>query len=68
MAGQFGWREMAAKVSGVYRALPPEQRAKAVFYGRDYGEASAVNIYGTALHGPAAISGHNNYYLWGPGG
>jgi hypothetical protein len=67
MAGQFGWREMATKVSAVYNALPPKQRAKAVFYGRDYGEASAINIYGAALHGPAAISGHNNYFLWGPG-
>ena len=67
MAGQFGWREMAAKVSAVYNALPPDQRAKAVFFGRDYSDASAINIYGPAFHGPSAISTHNNYYLWGPG-
>ncbi len=68
LAGMFGWREMAAKVSAVYRALPADQRTKAVFFGRDYSEASAVNVYGPAYGGPRAISGHNNYFLWGPGG
>jgi hypothetical protein len=59
---------MAAKVSAVYNALPPGERARAVFYGRDYGEASALEIYGPALHGPPVVAGHNNYYLWGPKG
>jgi len=36
--------------------------------GRNYGEAAAVDVYGPALYGPPAISGHNNYYLWGPRG
>jgi Dolichyl-phosphate-mannose-protein mannosyltransferase len=67
-ADMFGWREMAEKVSAVYNALPPDQRAKAVFFGRNYGEAAAIDIYGPALHGPPAISGHNNYYFWGPRG
>ena len=62
----FGWREMAEKVSAAYNALPPEERAKAVFFGRNYGEAAAIDVYGPALHGPPAISAHNNYYLWGP--
>ncbi len=59
---------MAEKVSAVYNALPPDQRAQAVFFGRNYGEAAAIDIYGSALHGPPAISPHNNYYLWGPRG
>jgi hypothetical protein len=67
-ADMFGWREMAAKVSEVYRSLPPADRERAVFLGRNYGEAAALDIYGPALGGPPAISGHNNYYLWGPRG
>jgi hypothetical protein len=67
-ADMFGWREMAEKVSAVYNALPPGERAKAVFFGRNYGEAAAIDVYGPALHGPPAISGHNNYYLWGTRG
>ena len=62
LAGMLGWREMAAKVDAVANALPPAERARAVFYGRDYGEAAAVAIYG---HVPA-VSGHNNFFLWGP--
>ena len=56
---------MAEKVAAVYNALPPDQRAKAVFFGRDYGEAAAIDIYGRPLGLPPAISGQNNYYLWG---
>jgi Dolichyl-phosphate-mannose-protein mannosyltransferase len=67
-ADQHGWPEMAAQVAAVYNALPPADRAKAVFLGVDYGEASAIDIFGRPLGLPSAISGHNNYYLWGPQG
>ncbi|HLG90227.1 MAG TPA: glycosyltransferase family 39 protein [Alphaproteobacteria bacterium] len=65
-ADMFGWRDMAAKVSAAYWALPPEDRAKAAFYAANYGEAAAVDMFGDRL--PPAISGHNNYFLWGPHG
>jgi hypothetical protein len=61
----FGWREMAKAVSDAYWALPADERAKAVFKGRNYGEAAAIDVFGDRL--PQAISGHNNYYLWGFG-
>jgi hypothetical protein len=67
-ADMFGWREMAEKVAGVYRSLPPEDRAQAVFFGANYGEAAAIDVFGRRLGLPPAISGHNNYYLWGPRG
>jgi hypothetical protein len=68
LADMFGWREMAQRVSAVYNALPADERAKAVFFGRNYGEAAALDVYGPAFGGPPAISGHNNYYLWGTRG
>lgn len=68
LADMFGWRDLAAKVSAIYNALPPDERTKAVFFGRNYGEASAIDVYGPSLHGPPALSGHNNYYFWGPQG
>jgi len=67
-ADQHGWPEMAEKIAGVYNALPPADRAKAVFLGVDYGEAAAIDIFGRPLGLPTAISGHNNYFLWGPQG
>jgi hypothetical protein len=67
-ADMHGWPQMAAKVAGVYNALPPADRAKAVFFGGNYGEAAAIDVFGRPLGLPPAISGHNNYYLWGPQG
>ncbi|MGA2615414.1 MAG: glycosyltransferase family 39 protein [Spirochaetia bacterium] len=67
-ADMFGWKEMAEKVANVYKALPPEEQAKAVFFGRNYGEAAAIDLYGRPLGLPPAVSGHNSYYLWGPMG
>jgi hypothetical protein len=59
---------MAGKVAKVYWALPPQDRARAVFFGNNYGEAAAIDVYGKRLGLPPAVSGHNNYFLWGPQG
>ena len=67
-ADMFGWRELAAGVSAAYRGLPPDERAQAVFFANNYGEAAAVELYGPALGGPPTISANMSYYLWGPGG
>ncbi len=67
-ADMHGWPEMAAKIAAVYHALPPTERPKAVFFGHNYGEAAAIDVFGRRLGLPPAISGHNNYWLWGPQG
>jgi len=67
-ADMFGWRDMAAAVGTAFQALPPADRARAVFFAGNYGEAGAIDFYGAPWHLPPAISGHNNYFLWGPGG
>ena len=66
-ADQFGWPELTAEVGRVYAALPPADRAKAVIFTENYGEAGALTFFGGPYHLPSTISGHNNYYLWGPG-
>jgi hypothetical protein len=67
-ADMFGWPELAALVGHAYRSLPPEEQAKAVFLGNNYGETAAVDVLGIPWHLPPAISPHNNYFLWGPRG
>jgi hypothetical protein len=67
-ADMFGWRELAAEVGRIYAALPPAEQAQAVFLARNYGEAAAIDVFGETMPLPPAISGHNNYFLWGPGG
>lgn len=67
LADRFGWMELTRAVARVYDVLPPDERAQACIFTANYGEASALNFFGPAEHLPPAISGHNNYYLWGPG-
>jgi hypothetical protein len=63
----FGWPEQARAVAGVYQALPHSERSQTVVLAYNYGEASAINYLGSKLGLPRAISGHNQYGLWGPG-
>lgn len=66
LSDEFGWKSLARDVEGAYGALPPADRAKAAIFASNYGEAAAIDYYGSGL--PPAISGNNNYYLWGPRG
>ncbi len=65
-ADQFGWEEMAATVAGVYNNLPAEDRARTAIFAQNYGQAGAIDLFGPKYSLPPAISGHQNYYLWGP--
>jgi 4-amino-4-deoxy-L-arabinose transferase-like glycosyltransferase len=67
-ADMFGWRELAALVGRAYDSLPPDEQRQAVFLARNYGEAAAIDVFGESMPLPPAISGHNNYFLWGPRG
>lgn len=62
----FGWEEMVATVARVYQTLTPEERARCTIFACNYGEAGAINLLGRKYGLPRAVSGHNNYYLWGP--
>ncbi|MBI1798931.1 MAG: glycosyltransferase family 39 protein [Candidatus Eisenbacteria bacterium] len=66
-ADMHGWEAMADSVASVVSRLNPDQRRHALVYAQNYGEASAINFFGRRLGLPRAISGHNNYWLWGPG-
>jgi Dolichyl-phosphate-mannose-protein mannosyltransferase len=63
---EFGWEEVAQRAADVYAALPPADREKAAVLASTYGEAAAIDIFGRGL--PPALSGNNQYYLWGPRG
>jgi len=65
-ADQFGWEEMVVTVANVYNNLPPPVRAKTAIFGQNYGQAGAVDLFGSKYGLPKAISGHQNYFLWGP--
>jgi len=67
-ADMFGWEEMARETARAYYALPPEIRAKTAITARGFGEAGAIDFFGPRYGLPAAISGHQTYWFWGPRG
>jgi hypothetical protein len=67
LGDRLGWDELTAAVAGVRDGLPPDERAAACVLTANYGEAGAIDLLGPARGLPPAISGHNNYWLWGPG-
>jgi 4-amino-4-deoxy-L-arabinose transferase-like glycosyltransferase len=67
-ADQFGWEDMAAAVARVYYSLPAEIRPRTAIFAQNYGQAGAIDLFGPRYGLPPAISGHQNYFLWGPRG
>ena len=64
-ADRFGWKEMVGEVRDAYNKLSDKEKKEAIVFGQNYGEASAVNIYGKEYGLPMAISSHNSYWMWG---
>jgi hypothetical protein len=65
-ADQFGWEDMAVTVARVYHSLPADVRLRTAIFGQNYGQAGAIDLFGPRYGLPPAISGHQNYFLWGP--
>ena len=65
-ADMFGWRNMAEQVAKVFDSLTAQDQPRAAIFTYNYGDAGAIDYFGPSLGIPNAISGHNNYWLWGP--
>lgn len=66
-ADMFGWEELTATVLTVYKSLSHDEQRSCVIYTQNYGEAGSISFLGKSFGLPPVVSGHNNYYLWGPG-
>ena len=62
-----GWPQLVRTVDAVWTSLPPSQRASAVIFTDDYGEAGAINELGRGMGLPATVSSQNSEWWWGPG-
>lgn len=67
-ADQFGWQQLARTVGEVYHRLPVELAPRTAIIAENYGEAGAIDVLGGGYGLPRALSGQNNYYLWGTHG
>lgn len=62
-ADQLGWHDFARQVEAAWARIPVAERAQTGIKVDNYGEAAALDLYGHGL--PPALSGHNQYYMWG---
>jgi hypothetical protein len=65
-ADEFPWPGLVAATARVYHSLTPEEQQRAAIFGSNYGQAAAIDFFGPQYGLPKAISGHQNYFLWGP--
>ena len=67
-ADMTGWPELAGTIASVYGSLPAAERAQAAIFTHNAGEAAAVDVFGKSYGLPPALSGNDNYWIWGPRG
>jgi hypothetical protein len=67
-ADQFGWEEMTRSVARAFKRLSPNEQRRVAIFCQNYGEAGALDFFGPKYGLPSALSGHQNYFLWGPRG
>lgn len=69
-ADMLGWREKAEAVASMLFVAEPRlarERAGALLYGANYGQAGALDLYGRELGLPPVISLAGSWYFFGPG-
>jgi hypothetical protein len=64
-ADRFGWKDLAHDVASVYNSLKPEEQSFSAIFVQNYGQAGAIDHFGKQYGLPRALSGHNNYWIWG---
>lgn len=63
---QVGWQRYVAQVARVVDSLPDEESDRTVLLVGNYGEAGALDRYGTRYGLPPVYSGHNALHTLGP--
>lgn len=64
---EVGWPELVKTVADIRDTVPLEERSRLGILAGNYGEAGAINVYGSEYNLPRAISGIDSFWLWGYG-
>lgn len=66
-ADRFGWQQQVAIVAHAFNTLSSADQRRVCIFADNYGEAAAIDFFNRRdhLNLPPAVSGHNNYWLWG---
>jgi hypothetical protein len=63
----IGWPQLAHAVGAQDRALVRAGRPPTSIFTGAYAEAATLDVLGSGDHLPPVLSGHNAYWMWGPG-
>ena len=63
----IGWPQLTRTVAAQDAALVRAGQPPTSIFTGFYGEAAALDVFGSADHLPPVLSGHNAYWMWGPG-
>ncbi len=66
-ADMLGWEEQVVAVARVYDSLPADDRARAVLFASNYGEAGAIDFFGPRYGLGRAVTPVGSYWYFGPG-
>lgn len=64
---RFGWEALVDAVAAARDRLGPDERRRTALLAPSFGASGALHFVGRGRGLPPVISGHNNYFLWGPG-
>ena len=62
-----GWPQLTRAVATQDAALVRAGQPPTSIFTGYYGEAAALDVLGSGYHLPPVLSGHNGYWMWGPG-
>jgi 4-amino-4-deoxy-L-arabinose transferase-like glycosyltransferase len=63
----IGWPQLAHAVAAQDRALVRAGRPPTSIFTGSYAEAATLQVLAPDSHLPPVLSGHNAYWMWGPG-
>jgi hypothetical protein len=63
----IGWPQLTRAVAAQDAALARSGEAPTSIFTGYYPEAATLAVYGAGDHLPPVLSGHNAYWMWGPG-
>jgi hypothetical protein len=64
-ADMLGWEQMVTSVAKTYHSLPDSLHADCAIYATNYGEAGAIDYYGSNYNLPKCISKGGSFWDWG---
>ncbi|NOU38763.1 MAG: hypothetical protein HOO89_08615 [Ferruginibacter sp.] len=65
---QEKWKNTMVELQKVYDSLPESEKQNCLIWGKHYGQAGAINLFGSAYNLPKVFSYHGSFYSWAPYG